>query len=99
MRLPAAGAGGYGEFLLGQLGLPIVSVPRARREPTNELSPVTINDWLLYCIVTGDELDTQVFGHRDPFRDLKRRWVFDTSHTVSTTKNSPTSRRDCDALT
>jgi hypothetical protein len=80
MRLPAAGAGGYGEFLLGQLGLPIVSVPRARREPTNELSPVTINDWLLYCIVTGDELDTQVFGHRDPFRDLKRRWVFEIAY-------------------
>lgn len=80
MRLPAAGPGGYGEFLLGQLALPIVSVPRARREPTNELSPVTINDWLLYCIVTGDELDTQVFGHRDPFRDLKRRWVFEIAY-------------------
>ena len=80
MRLPAAGQGGYGEFLLAQLGLPIVSVPRARREPTNELSPVTINDWLLYCIVTGDDLDTQVFGHRHPFRDLKRRWVFEIAY-------------------
>ncbi len=80
VRLPAAGQGGYGEFLLAQLGLPIVSVPRARREPTNELSPVTINDWLLYCIVTGDDLDTQVFGHRHPFRDLKRRWVFEIAY-------------------
>lgn len=53
---------------------------RARREPTNELSPVTINDWLLYCIVTGDDLDTQVFGHRHPFRDLKRRWVFEIAY-------------------
>lgn len=80
IRLPAAGAGGYGEFLMVQLGLPIVSVPRARREPTTELSPVTINDWLLYCVVTGDELDTQVFGHRDVFRDLKRRWVFEIAY-------------------
>jgi predicted nucleic acid-binding Zn-ribbon protein len=44
------------------------------------LSPITINDWLLYCIVTGDELDTQVFGHRDAFRDLKRRWVFEIAY-------------------
>lgn len=80
VRLPAAGQGGYGEFVLTQLNLPVVSVPRARREPTNELSPVTINDWLLYCIVTGDELDTQVFGHRDAFRDLKRRWVFELAY-------------------
>jgi predicted nucleic acid-binding Zn-ribbon protein len=80
LRLPATGQGGYGEFVLTQLGLPIVSVPRARREPTTDLSPVTINDWLLYCIVTGDELDTQVFGHRDPFRDLKRRWVFEIAY-------------------
>jgi len=80
LRLPAGGPGGYGEFVLSRLNLPIVSVPRARREPTNDLSPVTINDWLLYCIVTGDELDTQVFGHRDPFRDLKRRWVFEIAY-------------------
>ncbi|TWE13172.1 hypothetical protein [Rudaeicoccus suwonensis] len=79
-RLPAGGQRGYGDFLLDQLALPIVSVPRARREPTNELSPVTINDWLLYCIVTGDDLDTQVFGHRHPFRDLKRRWVFEIAY-------------------
>lgn len=82
LRLPATGHGGYGEFVLTQLGLPIVSVPRARREPTSDLSPVTINDWLLYCIVTGDELDTQVFGHRDPFRDLKRRWVFEIAYGI-----------------
>jgi hypothetical protein len=66
--------------MLTQLGLPIVSVPRARREPTTDLTPITINDWLLYCIVTGDDLDAQVFGHRDAFRDLKRRWVFEIAY-------------------
>jgi DNA repair exonuclease SbcCD ATPase subunit len=30
--------------------------------------------------VTGDDLDTQVFGHRHPFRDLKRRWVFEIAY-------------------
>jgi hypothetical protein len=80
LRLPATGSGGYGEFVLTQLGLPIVLVPRARQEPTTELSPVTINDWLNYCIVTGDELDVQVFGHRETFRDLKRRWVFEIAY-------------------
>lgn len=76
-RLPASGSGGYGEFLLAQLGVPVVFVPKARTDPTSDLSPVTINDWLNYCIVTGDELDAQVFGHRDVFRNHKRRWVFE----------------------
>lgn len=77
LRLPAAGSGGYGEFLLNQLGIPVVFVPKARTDPTSDLSPLTINDWLNYCIVTGDELDAQVFGHRDVFRNHKRRWVFE----------------------
>jgi hypothetical protein len=77
LRLPAAGAGGFGEFLLQQMGVPVVYVPKARQDPTSDLSPVTINDWLNYSIVTGDELDAQVFGHRDVFRNHKRRWVFE----------------------
>ena len=77
LRLPAAGAGGFGEFLLKRLAVPVVLVPKARHDPTAELSPVTINDWLNYCIVPGDELDAQVFGHRDAFRDSKRKWVFE----------------------
>ena len=27
--------------------------------------------------MTGDELDTQVFGHQHTWRDAKRRWVFE----------------------
>lgn len=77
IRLPASGSGGYGEFLLAQLAVPVVYVPKARTDPTSDLSPVTINDWLNYCIVTGEELDAQVFGHRDVFRNHKRRWVFE----------------------
>ncbi|MFF1571403.1 hypothetical protein ACFVWR_01545 [Leifsonia sp. NPDC058292] len=41
---------------------------------------MTINDWLNYCVVPGDELDVQVFGHRETFRDLKRKWVFEIAY-------------------
>lgn len=80
LRLPASGSGGYGEFLLAKLALPIAYVPRARQDPNTDLSPVTINDWLNYCVVTGDELDIQVFGHRETFRNHKRRWVFELAY-------------------
>jgi hypothetical protein len=56
----------YMEWLLDQLGIPSVAVPRARTDVTSESSPVTINDWLLYCIVRDDEIDTMVFGLRTP---------------------------------
>jgi hypothetical protein len=77
LRLAANGSGGYGEFLLDQLGVPVVFVPKARTDPTSDVSPVTINDRLKYCIVTREELNAQVFGHRDVFRNHKRRWPFE----------------------
>ena len=70
----------YMEWLLDQLGIPSVAVPRARTDVTSESSPVTINDWLLYCIVRDDEIDTTVFGHRDTFTDRKRRAVFEINY-------------------
>jgi len=81
LRLPVAGADrSYSLFLLDRLAIPAISVPRARSEPTGTLSPVTMTDWLGYCIVTGDELDTEVFGHRREWRDAKRRWVFEVAY-------------------
>lgn len=72
----------YMEWLLDQLGIPSVAVPRARTEVTSESSPVTINDWLLYCIVRDDEIDTMVFGHKDTFTDRKRRAVFELNYGI-----------------
>lgn len=72
----------YMEWLLGQLGIPSVAVPRARTDVTSESSPVTINDWLLYCIVRDDEIDTMVFGHKDTFTDRKRRAVFELNYGI-----------------
>jgi hypothetical protein len=80
-RLPvAANERSYSFFLLDQLAIPSVSVPRARTEPAGAQSPVTMTDWLSYCIITGDELDTEVFGHHNDWRDAKRRWVFELAY-------------------
>ena len=81
LRLPVAGsARTYSTFLLDRLDIPAISVPQARNEPTGVQTPVTMTDWLGYCIITGDELDTEVFGHKRHFRDLKRRWVFEIAY-------------------
>lgn len=72
----------YMEWLLDELGIPSVAVPRARTDVTSESSPVTINDWLLYCIVRDDEIDTMVFGHKDTFTDRKRRAVFELNYGI-----------------
>jgi hypothetical protein len=80
-RLPVAGPHrSYSTFLLDQLKIPVVSIPIARGEPTGTLSPVTMTDWLGYCIITGDELDTQVFGHHRDWRNVKRKWVFELAY-------------------
>ncbi|MFJ4423550.1 hypothetical protein [Streptomyces bobili] len=39
-----------------------------------------MTDWLGYCIVTGDEIDSQVFGHLHPFRNQKRKWIFELAY-------------------
>ncbi|GIJ08466.1 hypothetical protein ACFFMR_26210 [Micromonospora andamanensis] len=81
LRLPVARSDRtYSTFLLDQLQIPAVSVPQARTEPTGTLTPVTMTDWLGYCIITGDELDTEVFGHKRQWRDVKRRWVFELAY-------------------
>jgi len=81
LHLPMTGRGEtYSTFLLKSLSMPIVSVPAARMRPTESLTPVSMTDWLNYCIVPGDEMDTQVFGHDHPFRDAKRRWVFQLAY-------------------
>lgn len=67
----------YQAWVLDRLGLPQVSVPRARTDVTSPPTPVTINDWLNYCVIKDDEIDTAVFGHRDVFVDRKRRAVFE----------------------
>ena len=67
----------YQIWILNKLGLPEVSVPSARTRVTSAPTPVTINDWLGYCIIKDEDLDTSVFGHKNQFHDRKRRAVFE----------------------
>ncbi|MBT9255311.1 AAA family ATPase [Phycicoccus sp. KQZ13P-1] len=85
LRLPASRAtirssDTFGTWLLRKLDIPAVEVPTARTKATSTMTPVTINDWLNYCFVPGDEIDVMVFGHKDPFRDMKRRYVFEINY-------------------
>ncbi|MDQ6878388.1 MAG: hypothetical protein M3082_12010 [Candidatus Dormibacteraeota bacterium] len=67
----------YGVWLLDRLGLPVLRVPQAPTRPEDSaFSPLSINDYLLYCRLRQDEIDVDIFGSSLPFRDIKRRYVF-----------------------
>lgn len=66
----------YSRWLLRLLGLPEIDVPLSQSNPEADLSPVTINDYLMYCYLRQDEIDNNVFGHTHPFRNNKRKHVF-----------------------
>lgn len=67
----------YGRWLLANLGLPDLTVAAAptRPEESNPTS-VSINDYLRYCQLTQEEIDTSVFGSNHPQRNIKRQYVF-----------------------
>lgn len=66
----------YASWLLDRLNLPRLEVPQA---PTNLMSaqtPVTINDYFIYCNLAQDEIDVSVFGHHHHQKNVKRKYVF-----------------------
>lgn len=67
----------YGMWLLDAMGLPKLRVPKAPTKPDSELSPLSINDFMMYCILDQDEIDKSVFGHDNNFKNIKRQYVFD----------------------
>ena len=82
-RLPAAASPDgktYMNWLLRQLDLPRIAVPSAPTRPDSDRTPVSINDYLLYSYLAQDELGFSVFGHRDPFKNIKRKYVFDITY-------------------
>lgn len=82
-RLPAsrsADGNTYVNWLLEQLDLPRIDVPSAPTKPDSETTPVSINDYLLYSYLAQDELGFSVFGHRDTFKNIKRKYVFDLTY-------------------
>ena len=82
-RLPASQLqAGYDQtfrdWWLSMLGLPRIRVPRAPTDETSPLIPVTISDYLMYCVLRQKEIDTSVFGTPDNTqKNNKRKYVFD----------------------
>lgn len=68
----------YNNWLLDQLKLPQIRVPSAPTRPTDSAwTPISINDYMLYCHIPSEAIDSSVFGHRDPFKNIKRQYVFE----------------------
>jgi hypothetical protein len=67
----------YGTWLLETLGLPTLRVPQAPTRPAESaFIPVSISDYVRYCRLRQDEIDVDVLGSSQHFRDIKRRYVF-----------------------
>jgi hypothetical protein len=67
----------YGRWLLGRLGLPDLDVAAAPTRPADSTTTrISINDFLAYCRLTQDDIDTAVLGARDAPRSIKRQYVF-----------------------
>ncbi len=82
-RIPASRApdgNTYKNWLLEQLKLPRIDVPSAPTRPDSDPTPVTINDYLLYSYLAQEELGSSVFSHRDPHKNIKRKYVFDITY-------------------
>lgn len=77
ISLPARGfTGSYARFMLDRLGLPAIAIPESGPTGSPRLNPVSMTDFLSYCVIRGEDLDSDVFGHDHPFRDNKRKYVF-----------------------
>lgn len=67
----------YTNWLLEKLHLPRINVPIAPTQPDSDTSPLSINDYMMYCHLKQDEIDSSVFGHTNHFKNNKRRFVFE----------------------
>ncbi|MFC8727589.1 coiled-coil domain-containing protein [Streptomyces bacillaris] len=82
-RLPASQVqAGYDEtfrdWWLNVLRLPRIRVPRAPNDDASPLVPVTISDYLMYCVLRQKEIDSSVFGTPDNYsKNIKRKYVFE----------------------
>ena len=78
-RLPASGVQGdtYLSWLLDRLSLPRLKVPSAPTKPESESTPVSIRDYWLYSYLSQKELGFEIFSHKNYFKNVKRKYVFD----------------------
>ena len=87
LRLPALAADDashltYGRWLLERLGLPLIEIPVSMRVVPGASSPVSINDYFMYCHLRSKEIATSVFGHQDRFKNVKRMVVFEVLYGI-----------------
>lgn len=77
MKIVSGSTRTYGTWLLEALGLPTLRVPQAPTRPAESaFIPVSISDYVRYCRLRQDEIDVDVLGSSQHFRDIKRRYVF-----------------------
>ncbi|MYT68314.1 MULTISPECIES: hypothetical protein [unclassified Streptomyces] len=68
----------FRDWWLDMLNLRAVRVPRAPTDDASPLVPVTISDYLMYCILRQKEIDSSVFGTPDNnYKNIKRKYVFE----------------------
>ncbi|MEG4227228.1 hypothetical protein QUA35_14850 [Microcoleus sp. N9_B2] len=67
----------YGTWLLEKLNLPTLKVPTAPTQDDSDTSPLSINDYMMYCHLRQDEIDSSVFGHTNFSKNNKRKYVFE----------------------
>jgi DNA repair exonuclease SbcCD ATPase subunit len=67
----------YGTWLLEKLNLPTLRVPTAPTQDDSDTSPLSINDYMMYCHLRQDEIDNSVFGHTIFSKNNKRKYVFE----------------------
>lgn len=72
-----AEANSVSRFLLGELGIPAVRVPRSRRNPAGKHTTVSFNDVYDYMYLPQTEIDRSTINHLDGVRDPKRRSTFE----------------------
>lgn len=67
----------YGNWLLEKLNLPRLMVPTAPTQPDSASSPLSINDYMMYCHLRQKEIDSSVFGHTNQYKNTKRKFAFE----------------------
>jgi len=81
-RLPSSrselpGESTYGQWLMEKMNLQRIDVPTAPTQPESDTSPISINDYMMYCHLRQEEIDSSVFGHTNFAKNNKRKFVFE----------------------
>jgi hypothetical protein len=66
-----------GDWLLGQLGIPVVQVAKSRAGRSNELASISFADVFNYCYLDQDSVDQSTVHSDDPFIGPKRASTFE----------------------